>query len=433
MHKINSYLFICMLISGCATATNAPAPTLTSAPIVSPTTSPTPTPEPTPTPVPLEGRLFFDMNGSGLMDEASFNYDAARLTDERQPLQADLLAAINAYVAEHPDLKTGDLITLEEPGLSGYSVCAKSNCVTTDAEGKFQLIEPNVDRFLNITIKDPNAGTPELEMRYINKWKREVTVPAYEMNGVQVPEQHLNDTSIFKLSDGATLQPGSPNEIGLMQGFLTLPFVAEQVPKPFIWNYFDIIGIRLFNNVTNYWNSQDGHILNYNGIYNKEGNPFRYIAGVSDSHNGLDFVLPVNNFIVNTNSLSSIYEIEKNDDGENLLILKGEDKSIKDIANDYGHLNAQLLAASTTSIYRGQIIALSGDTGTNNTFDDGGIIRRTPQLHWDLARITQKGWHFIDPFRTIVNINETPKDTTFWESNISYWTVDNMPIYPPRK
>lgn len=442
-----------LLLVGCASSVSEPAPANTSAPTNLPTSTPTPTPEPTPTPVPLEGRLFFDMNGSGLKDEASFNYDAERLTDERQPLQADLLAAIEAYVAGHPELIDGDLITLEEPGLSGYTVCAKSNCVTTDAEGKFQLVEPDVDRFLNISIKDPNAGTPALEMRYVNKWKGEVTVPEYtkdvdattmgqlravpgcetdaaaqvckqDADTLLVREQHLNDTSIFKLGDGATLQPSNPNEIGLMQGFLTLPFVAEQVPKPVIWNYFDIIGERLFNSEVGYFDTQDGIILSYDGKYNIEGNPFRNLQGVSDSHNGLDFVINVGNLIINAGP-NSRTELHIEPDGQLLLFLFFNDSSSK-FVNEYGHLNT-FLVNENQKVYRGQIIALSGNTGTRNTFNDGGVIKRTPQLHFDFEKVLEKGWHFLDPYRCIINFESTPKN--FWGSEFSYWIVDNSPPF----
>jgi hypothetical protein len=39
----------------------------------------------------LQVRLFFDMNGSGLKDEATFNYDPVRPADPRQPHQHDLV------------------------------------------------------------------------------------------------------------------------------------------------------------------------------------------------------------------------------------------------------------------------------------------------------------------------------------------------------
>jgi len=265
------------------------------------------------------------MNGSGLKDEASFNYDAERLTDERQPLQADLLAAIEAYVAGHPELIDGDLITLEEPGLSGYTVCAKSNCVTTDAEGKFQLVEPNVDRFLNISIKDPNGGTPALEMRYVNKWKGEVTVPEYtkdvdattmgqlrvvpgcetdaaaqvckqDADTLLVREQHLNDTSIFKLGDGATLQPSTPNEIGLMQGFRTYTLPPE--------------AIQSLTYITGYdHDPSKGKVLSFSGdnslcgvspyckslAYSKT--PIIKFGGIFDSHPAYDYFFTFDNDI----------------------------------------------------------------------------------------------------------------------------------------
>jgi len=443
------------LLVGCASSVSEPVPSNTIAPTDLPTSTPTPTPEPTPTPAPLEGRLFFDMNGSGLKDEASFNYDAERLIDERQPLQADLLAAIEAYVAGHPELKDGDLITLEEPGLSGYSVCAKSNCVTTDAEGKFQLVEPNVDRFLNISIKDPNAGTPALEMRYVNKWRGEVTVPEYtkdieastmeqltavpgcevdaaalvciqDADTLLVREQHLNDTSIFKLGDGATIQPSNPNEIGLMQGFLTLPFDNNKISTPYIINYFDIIGKRSFDEagITTYFNSQDGIMLNYDGKYTRMFSPTIYNGtvpnpGVGDSHTGQDYFITIGSLIISSSPTSSVWYLA-NQDGELRVDISfiNPDNHRNNYSTDYGHLAIQLVKNNQT-VYRGQIIGLSGDSGTYSG--------KFPQLHFNLQESFRNGWNYIDMYRYIVSLNPLP--TNFWGSDVSYWVSDNNPTY----
>ena len=83
-----------VILTACGSAAVEPPEPALPQPSATATVPPTPEPTPTVTPVVIEGRLFFDMNGSGLRDEASFQYDSARLADERQPLQADLLAAI---------------------------------------------------------------------------------------------------------------------------------------------------------------------------------------------------------------------------------------------------------------------------------------------------------------------------------------------------
>lgn len=69
MLNVFSYLFICLLLMGCASATNEPAPTLTSAPTALPTITATATPEPTPELFTLSLQAFHDYNGNGTMDD----------------------------------------------------------------------------------------------------------------------------------------------------------------------------------------------------------------------------------------------------------------------------------------------------------------------------------------------------------------------------
>lgn len=440
MNKIITIITTCILIVGCSPTMPKATPILVNpeTPISTTTLEPTKTAttEPTPTQIPLEGLLFLDMNGSGLRDEASFNYDATRLTDERQPLQADLLAAITAHMAEHSDIKDGDLVTLEEPGLSGYTVCAMSNCVTTDAEGKFQLLEPDIDRFLNITIKDPNVGSPALEMRYINKWKREVAVPEYtkdidattmvqlmavpacdadlaaqvckkDADTLLVREQHLNDTSIFELGDGATLQPGSPNEIGLMQGFLTLPYSVEDKSSYKLENYVDL-------------NPLMGDVINYSGNTQLMVNPHLEEGGTTDNHPGLDYRANMGNNVlasvngtvgyVNTNKVGIFYQNES-----------------KQVNN--GHMSLTFVGKAET-VYRGMFISTIGSTNTNHPHNHFAL--------YDLQIIDKEGWPAVlDPYGDLVNQNDSCLDYTgiIYEHQIcvgrnGYWTVYNFPIFP---
>ncbi|MBU4352901.1 MAG: hypothetical protein KJ939_07535, partial [Nanoarchaeota archaeon] len=345
MKRIACFLFSTMIISAltaCGPAPAAPTSTATDSPMPTATYTPSPTATYTPVP-PLDGRLFFDMNGSGLQDEAIFNYDPARLADPRQPLQPDLDKSIDAYVSAHPDLKNGDLITIEEPGLSSYTVCVKSDCVQTDAEGNFSLPNPSGTSRVSIKITDPNADNPSLAMRYINDWKGPVVVPAYtkdvdaatmaklttipgcdadlvarvcklDEDTLQVRDQHLNDTSIIPIGDGMTIVAGKQNEVGLMLGFLTLPFVQEQVPEPFIWNYFDILSVNLWPSNYTVNDVRNGIVLNYNGEYNQPLNIQQLqrliagdlIAGIDDGHPGLDYRVDVGNFIISTLPTSTV-------------------------------------------------------------------------------------------------------------------------------
>jgi len=426
-------IFILLLLVGCSSAVGTP----TATPIPIPPTStytpnPTNTPLPTvtivptvtvsPTPVPLEGKLFFDMNGSGLADKATFNFDPTRLTDERQPLQADLLAAINDYVQAHPDFKKGDLVTIEEPALSGFIVCAAYICSTTDKEGKFTISNPTSSA-LTLKITDPNAGTPALEMRYINKWNGSVVIPAYEMNGVQVPEQHLNDTTVMPLGDGVLITIGADNNIGLMQGFLSAPFPLGY--PAYILGFFDING--------RYPWDRNGLVTNYLGeTYNwASGNPFASVnsdkinratlifpgvSGTEDGHDGLDIRM---NLL--TPVLAPIEGVVSD-----TLFQNGPDIRIKhtiggtDYLTFYGHLDTRIIVEEGQRVYRNQIIAFSSNTGEGNN----GI----PALHFALIKpglVTignYTGDTLIDPYR-----NVSGKDFPLG-SKISSLTVDNFLI-----
>jgi hypothetical protein len=117
-----------------------------------------------------------------------------------------------------------------------------SSCDTTNAEGKFTTADPGISTSPTLKITDPDAGTPALEMRYINKWNGAVVIPAYEMNEVKVPDQHLNDTEVIAIADGINVKRDQLVEIGLMQGFITYTLPKEAVIKfvvdPRIWTLF---------------------------------------------------------------------------------------------------------------------------------------------------------------------------------------------------
>ena len=94
-----SVLCLIFLLSACveqitSVATITPLPDITAQPTV--------TPSPLP---PITGKLFFDMNGSGLQDESTFIYEPDRMNDPRQLLQPDLSIAIADFLASHPEIK----------------------------------------------------------------------------------------------------------------------------------------------------------------------------------------------------------------------------------------------------------------------------------------------------------------------------------------
>jgi hypothetical protein len=454
MKKIAYLISFILVLTSCQTTPSSPTPTATTLPTSMSTTVPSPTPTPVP---PLKGRLFFDMNGSGLQDETSFTYDPERLADPRQPLQPDLARVVEDYVSAHPDIKDGDLITIEELGLSGYSVCVQSDCIETDAQGNFSLPNPSGAPSASIKITDPNADNPALAMRYINHWKGAITVPAYTKDvdaatmarlttipecdadlaalvcrlsdaTLQVRDQHLNDTSIIPIGKGTSIEAGEYNNVGLMQGFLTWSSVSNQEKDPFIWYYFDIASVNLWpenfrvedvrNNVWQTYNGKNTIPLNLQQLLRVSAG--ERIAGLDDGHIGLDILVNYGSYII-SEIPSAIVMFVKPKDAYGVdvhLILDNPEINNTSYVTNHSHMTIGLVETNQI-IYRGQIIGLSGDESSNPP--------PLPQLHFHLVRLQQGGWFYLDPFRYILELDPLP--VPFAGSDVSYWTSDNLPQF----
>ena len=419
-------------LSGCGLSPTSEMPiaisthTLQTSGMATPTTIPTltatlnspPTPTATTTPVPVanvEGLLFFDYNGSGLQDEAVYF-----------------------------DRMSNQLVSIEEPGLAGFSVCVtkqgQTYCSETDTNGYYLIagVPAEAGSEVRLAIGDPNSSDAALAMRYINRWNRPVVIPEYEMNGVQVPEQHLNDTTVIPIENGVTVVVGHYNRTGLMQGYLTLPFLSSQVQEIVIWNGFDILNYH--NESIGYFERQNGVAMLYDGRTN-QGDPFQKIEGVNDGHNGLDFAVDIGNFVVYPGQPSSAVKFWQSptEDDEVILVFRHARQSNMAELYTFAHLTT-ILAPGITEysgwtqgnlipdlpIYRCQIIALTGDSGRDNYF--GGYPRRVPQLHFDMGYLDENvQWSYLDPFRTVVKLDPIPRE--FWASDVSAWTVDNLPVF----
>ena len=240
-------------------------PTMTST--FTPTATPTPTPTPTPThtstptatptatssPVPLvdmEGMLFFDHNGSGLRED-------------------------------------------HEPIIPGFGVCAavrgqEEICVSTDTNGiyRFRDLAPRVTR-VSLSFVDPNEADPQLAFRFISYWRGPITIEAYEFDGVQVPEQHLNDTEVRPFWRGVPASVGVYQETGLMQGFLTMPFKAVDANKVGTVLGFD-------------HDPRVGHVIDYKGdtTFCPEPPGCPSDVAVGDTHVGWDYGFPVGTILI---------------------------------------------------------------------------------------------------------------------------------------
>ena len=377
-----------------------------------PAATPTPKPTTTPTPQPFTGRLFFDMNGSGLQDESSFVYDKERLEDPRQPLQPDLDKSIKAYVAAHPNSKNGDLVTIPEPGLSGYKVCIDQECATTTLDGSFSIPNSTQSTTALLKITDPYADKPALAMRYFNEWKGEVFVPTYVTNGVIILDQNLNDTKVIPIIYGFDINSRKEFEIGLMQGYLTYPYSSEESLLIQVIQGFDHDG-------------RIGHVIDYLG--NTTLTSTIYKSGTSDAHIGWDFGLPIKSFVLSMNEGS--FDEWQSKTGNGISINSSVRTSLTFQKDEhppttvYGHLYNSLVKKGQ-QIYRGQVIGLSGMSGT-----------KWAHLHIDFLNgksnpVDQDdyipGGYQKDPYAVV----DSNVSVNFPEIEIfSYWTVFNLPQF----
>jgi len=351
------------LTAGAAiTATLTPQSAEIATPTSEPTSTPTLTPEPTstPTPIPLadlEGGLFFDYNGSGLREDT-------------------------------------------EPPIADFGVCAKvagreEVCTETDENGRYvfeELAPVNARVFLRFV--DPNADNPALAFRYINIWKEAVVIPSHEKNGVQVPEQRLNDTDIVPIAQGVSTIVGDISEIGLMQGFLTSPFLCDQDYSYSISLWYD-------------HDLRQGFFLNYQGSTDPYQNP----AGVaisSDNHDGTDFEVPDGVPVVAMAPGVVNFSGEINTwHGTTLHVTI--DHLNRRFATGTGH-HSVLLVDFGERVLRGQIIALSGHSGTSHSHVH-------LNLHHYEAGVDPPPT--MDPFGVLY-------DTDDVSELLSYWTVHNQ-------
>jgi hypothetical protein len=245
-----------------------------------------------------------------------------------------------------------------------------------------------------VYVQNPTQD-PATAFRYVNLFKGWVGIPAYKMEGVQVLAQHLPDTEIHPIAEPLTVAMSGSEELqmAMMQGFVTLPFVEEQVGEvPWTWNCFGIVGYRMFDATHDFFNTQDGVMLNYDRTLS--GGPtmeeqsrllnFEHIAGVGDSHTGNDYLLPIGNCILSGLPTSRVYAVSLSEDPEipvNLLFMEPISRAY--IESGGGHLSVRL-AQLDQPVYRGQIIGLSGNTGAYSP--------AVPQLHFGLAKRLDQGW-----------------------------------------
>jgi murein DD-endopeptidase MepM/ murein hydrolase activator NlpD len=203
-----------------------------------------------------------------------------------------------------------------------------------------------------------------------------------------------------------------------MQGFLTLPFRCEDASKIYEYHGFD-------------HDPRVGFVMDYRGDTTMSGAPGQAgwpgEPGTGDQHQGDDFGVPVGTFTVASMSGVLTHEFISTDNQARVARL--ENKAISDRPGYfsvlvYGHHSVPLVAGvpsvwtgDGTTVYRGQIIQLSGSTGTG-----------WPHLHLSYCGNAQPG--LAEDFQCydshgVEFATENDLDT------MSAWTVYNNPqCYP---
>ncbi len=242
-------------------------------------------------------------------------------------------------------------------------------------------------------------------MRFINAWNGPIVIPAYEMNGVKIPNQQINDTKVTPIENGIYLTSKKENIIGLMQGFLTFPYEKESEIKVYLSTYFDLD--PKFGKVLNFLENRKKSDCNLDVVVN----------GTCDNHNGIDYVMPEGTLIIASSSGTVNYADSLSTGA--LQVTLDHVMGKRRFQSGYGHLS-RILVSIKSEIVRGQIIGLSGKTGVLYKHPEGTY----EHLHFALYDSTdccREGTSppDIDPYRNIGN-----------NISIVFWTVDNLPQFP---
>ena len=285
----------------------------------------------------LQGKLFFDYNGNGRQDG-------------------------------------------EEPAVAGALVQLKDNA------GKV-IVETLAD----------SAGDYKLEDVKPGSYGMHIGVDQFSDKRLRYMCRSPNDFA--RISDGyaITLSEGKTDlNVGLMEGFLTLPF-----GKGTKFSRSSAFGMTGMFDV----DRRVGFVRSYDPAHVKQasesgGQP----PWVVDQHDGIDYCFPDGTDVVAT-APGIVKEIgyDATGSGNYVVIYHQADGS----QTLYAH-NSVILVTVQSQVTRNQLIAKSGSSGNAGE----------PHLHFRYATWTTPP-NPIDPYRDLSN-----------PSSLSYWTRDNSPQYP---
>lgn len=390
-------------------------------------------PTPTQALVNLDGKLFFDMNATGLQDDVTY------------------LPCLN---------QNCEAVTEPEPGLEGFEVCTDLDeiayCATTGADGSFSISLPaEKDEVVYVSITDPHKNVPEKAMRFINLFMGEVFIPSYTLKGKvglnrvdgkkvegvldpfafyqgDVQEQRLYDTELEKITEKITLKIGAENSIGLMNERMVYPFRFEDFAgldkrggfdqdldkgkvidfagntQKTNWAYLDCIFDK--SSDSPFLCTLDGHTAL---DYGYKGSPKGVaVFAAQEGHVNILFDEPNNAFSLYLYP-SHEFNLDENPENEILLYYYHLDSSVVEIGQE---------------VYRGQLLGFMGNRAT---------VKEYPHLHFaalygkPLDAPNKDMERFFSLYLKDFYANRVPENIVKGFNDHSIWTVWNQPVFYP--
>jgi murein DD-endopeptidase MepM/ murein hydrolase activator NlpD len=357
------YITLCLFLASCAptvapTPTFAPTATFTAAPTSTATPTNTPTATPTATPTP---------------QPTSTPTPTATPT----PIPTFTLFGVVFF-----DYNGNGIRDEGEPPIPGAKVQVGSLTATTGPDGSY-------------TLKGVPRGRQQVRL----------SAPGFRYISLSVEAFQPAERPV-----AVTVEGDVRRDWGLMQGFLTLPFDSSttfsgpkgsSAPSPFgIASVFDL-------------DPANGQVSAYKpGIQsNLEATAAPWVM---DNHTGVDFVIPEGSKVRAAMPGTVTYTGADDYGGLGIWIC------YESWATYYNH-NSKILVKPGQKVKRGEVIALSGNTGQSGE----------PHLHFSLSTCTTPPrWYEMsagqckayDPFAT-TNPNAPCQSP-------GYWTVTNQPQYP---
>jgi hypothetical protein len=314
----------------------------------------------------LSGIIFFDHNGNGVHDEG-------------------------------------------EPPIPNATVQISNQTVTTKPDGSYSLTITRGTQSIRISAEG---------FRYINVFRRWVDIPEQIANGVKFPAQHLADAEIVPIADVLRLDVTqfdakgiATKNIGLMQGYLTSPIACGT--HYLLWSYVDLD--HRIGSIRNWAGDSTPAVDVYIDILSPNARP-----GTDDQHQGVDFNVPIGTPILAMASGQIV--LWRDGDGQRARMINASHKLGKTtLETSYAH-NSFNVASMGQTVYRGQIIALSGNNNgcCKTTSQHVHIGHYDPLVDYKAQCVPYRNGDCVsrntDPWRDITN-----------KESLNYWTVDNSP------